>query len=274
MAWGKHAQPKDPLTPWEAYQARQQRHARGAAKLHLPGVATVRRRKRTRNLVLLLTPLLLMLAFFGYMVSPLAKVQQVNVEGTVNVPIQSVIDASGLSNRVLIPQVMISKGRYAARIKRQVPQIKTVRLSVGAMDHVTIHVAEHRPIGYVVKKKRYHMILANGTIIKTGTTTPLDNYPVFTGFSASEAGKLAETLSRFPAAVRRTTSEVTASRGGGNPYQITMTMTDGNTVVADSRTVAKQIKYYPSIIAQVKGKGTVDLEVGAFFKPYHQASSK
>ncbi|KRN25582.1 cell division protein FtsQ/DivIB [Lacticaseibacillus camelliae] len=274
MAWRKHAKPNDPLTPWEAYQAKQKRRPERATKLHLPGVATLRRRKRTRNLVLLLTPLLLLLAFFGYMVSPLAKVQQVSVAGTVNVPIQTVIDASGLSDRVLIPQVVVSKHKLAARIEKRVPQIKTARVSVSALDHVTIHVAEHQPIGYVVTKKRYHMILANGTIIKSGTTTPLDNYPVFTGFSAGEAGKLAQTLSRFPAVVRRTTSEVTASRGEGNPYQITMTMTDGNTVVADSRTVAKQIKYYPSIIAQVKGKGTVDLEVGAYFKPYSKSTSK
>lgn len=274
MAWRKHAQQKDPLTPWEAYQAKQKRRPKGEAKLKLPGVSAVRRHKRMRNLVLLLTPLLVLLAFFGYMVSPFSKVQEVSVVGTVNVPIQNVINASGLSDRVLIPQVLRTKKQLAAQIEKRLPQVKRASLAVSAVDHVTIHVVEHEPIGYVVKNKQYRMILANGTIIARGTTTPLDNYPVFSGFSDQEAGKLAQTLSRFPAALRRTTSEVTASRGDGNPYQITMTMTDGNTVVADSRTVAKQIKFYPSIIAQVQGKGTVDLEAGAFFKPYQKAAAK
>lgn len=273
MAWGKHAKSKDPLTPWEAYQ---KKHRRGAhpAKLTLPGVATLRRHHRWRNLLLLLTPLILLLGFFGYMASPLSKVQLVSVQGTKNVPIQTVIDASGLSDRDLVLQVMATKGKLAAKIQRQVPQVKHVTLAVRDLDHVTIRVQEHEPIGYVVKHKQYLMILANGTIIKQGTTTPLDNYPVLTGFSDHEAGTLARKLEQFPAALRRTTSEVNASRGGGNPYQITLTMTDGNTVIADSRTVAKQIKYYPSIVAQVKTKGTVDLEVGAFFTPYSKRASK
>ncbi|MFD1392993.1 cell division protein FtsQ/DivIB [Lacticaseibacillus jixianensis] len=274
MAWGKQHQSNDPLTPWEAYQAKQKRKRKAAAKLRLPGVLALRRHQRTRHLILLLTPLILLLGFFGYMASPLAKVQQVSVVGTKNVPIQTVIDASKLSDRVLILHVATHRRQLANAIQRQVPQIKHATVAISKLDHVTIRVAEHQPIGYVVTQKRYHMILANGTIIKQGTATPLDNYPVLTGFSAREAGTLAQKLEQFPAAVRRTTSEVTATRGGGNPYQITLTMTDGNTVVADSRTIAKQIKYYPSIIAQVKTKGTVDLEVGAFFTPYHKTASK
>lgn len=277
MAWFHSARKKtDPLTPWEAYQAKQAKKRRHPKQrnLPLPTLTSFRRHQRTRNIILVTAPLVILLAGFGYLMSPLAKVQQVSVNGTENVPIQQVIDASTLSNRVLIPSVLLHPQRYLTRIKQALPQIASAQVKVQAVDQVTITVKEHEPIGYRLANKRYQMILANGTLIKTKTKTPLANYPVFSGFTVKEAAALAKAVAKFPPAVRRATSEVDASRGDGNPYQITMTMTDGNTVVADSRTVAKKIAYYPSIVAQVTTKGTVDLEVGAFFTPYPAKSAK
>lgn len=271
MAWRKpsrNAQPKDPLTPWEAYQARQARTRRPHPRLSLPQVTQLRRHHRTRNLVLVLTPLLLLLAFFGYMVSPLAKVETVSVTGTVNLPIQTVIDASALGPTDTIPGVLMGRKARLATIKAQVPEVRQVSLRVTQLNHVVLHVHEYIPMGYVLKSGQYHMILENGTIMAASSKTPADNYPVLTGFGDKDAAAMARAIRRFPSAVRRTISEVRATRGGSNPYQITLTMADGNTVVADSRTVAKKITYYPAIVAQVQKKGTIDLEVGAFFTPY------
>jgi cell division protein FtsQ len=50
-----------------------------------------------------------------------------------------------------------------------------------------------------------------------------------------------------------------------------MNMNDGYRVIADSRTIANKIKYYPAIVSQVKKKGVIDLEVGAFWRAYSSA---
>lgn len=61
-------------------------------------------------------------------------------------------------------------------------------------------------------------------------------------------------LQQFPKAIQRDISEIDASRGDANPYQISMNMNDGYRVIADSRTIANKIKYYPAIVSQVKKK--------------------
>ncbi|WP_125703113.1 cell division protein FtsQ/DivIB [Lacticaseibacillus daqingensis] len=272
MAWfqlgRKKAAETDPLTPWEAYQAKQAHRTRARPKLPLPQVTTLRRHHRTRNLVLVLTPLLLLLGFFGYMVSPLSKVGEITVTGTQNLPIQTVIDASQLGPTDTVIGVATHRAALASQIKAAVPEVAAVNLHLTHLNRLTIKVQEFVPMGYVVKQGAYHMILENGAIMRASSKTPADNFPVFTGFNNAAAAKMAKAIRQFPAAVRRTISEVRSTRGGSNPYQITLIMTDGNTVIADSRTVAEKISYYPAIVAQVQAKGTVDLEVGAFFTPY------
>ncbi|MFD1430911.1 cell division protein FtsQ/DivIB [Lacticaseibacillus mingshuiensis] len=273
----KEETPQDPLTPWEAYQARQAKakaKPKQAQRLDLPQVTQIRKHHRARNLILLLTPLVLLLAMFGYLMSPLAKVGQLSVQGETTVPAQTIIDDSHLSADDLIVVLLAGHTDAASRLKQTLPQIKTVRLSVANFNQVTIHVKEYQPVGYLLTKGKYHVLLESGKVVAAGTDTPTNNYPVFTDFKASELKSIAAKIAAFPAAVRHAVSEVKATRGAANPYQITLTMTDGNTVVADSRTVAKRIKYYPSIIAQVKTTGTVDLEVGAFFTPYKNAKQK
>lgn len=75
-------------------------------------------------------------------------------------------------------------------------------------------------------------------------------------------------LKQFPAAIRRDISEIDASRGDAQLYQIARLMNDGYRNFADTRTIAQKIQYYPAIVTQVKTKGVVDLEVGAFWRPY------
>lgn len=275
MAWFNRKKKQDPLTPWEAYQAKQARAKKKAhrQRLFLPNVTNVRKHTRRRNLALVLTPLILLLGFFGYMVSPLSKVGAITVTGESTVPAQHVINASQLSNADVVLDLVFHKQRVTQRIERHLPEIRTAQVSIQRGNQVTLHVGEYSALGYVLSGTRYHLILASGKILSTSTTTPLANYPIFIGFTTKAAVKMARQVGHFPAAGRRAVSEVRATHGAANPYQVTLSMSDGNTVVADSRTVVKRIQYYPSIVAQVNKKGTVDLEVGAFFKPYTTKSS-
>ncbi|WP_390408303.1 cell division protein FtsQ/DivIB [Lacticaseibacillus jixiensis] len=258
-----------PLTPWEAYQAKQAKQAR--AKRHalpLPQLSHTRNARRRRNLALLLTPLCVLLAAGAYMISPLAKVGQLKVLGESTVPAQSVIDASKLGSSQVILDLLLHKDTVAKRVKAKLPQVQQLHVDVNAFNQVTLHVKEYAPLGYLAHQDGYHVLLASGTLLRSATQTPTHNYPIYAGFSTKEAFKLAKVVHEFPPAVARGVSEVHATRGAANPYQITISMNDGNKVIADSRTVAKKIKYYPQLLASVTKKGTVDLEVGAFFTPY------
>ncbi len=269
MAWfSKPNKPQDPLTPWEAYQAKHATKAPAKKRLPLPTVTHTRRNRRRRNLALLLTPLVLVVGFLIYMVSPLAKVGELSVAGEHTVPAQSVITASKLNHAQVVIDLMQHRDRVAKRITKALPQVRSVRVQVHGFNQITLHIQEYPNLGYIQTNGSYHVLLASGRVLKTATASPKTTEPIYTGFSRKEAFALAKTVAKFPTAVRRGVSEVKATRGAANPYQITISMADGNLVIADSRTVAKKIRYYPKMLATVSKKGKFDLEVGAFFTPY------
>ncbi|WP_125707172.1 cell division protein FtsQ/DivIB [Lacticaseibacillus porcinae] len=269
MPFWRKSKSQDPLTPWEAYQAKQKREQKAASHpLPLPHLTKTRTSRRRRNLALILTPLTVLLVIAIYFMTPLARVGDINVRGESTLPAQSVIDASKLGPSQMILDLLMHQKRVSQRVQKALPQVQSMSLSIKGFNQVTLHVHEYAPLGYVQKNGEYHVLLASSVVVKDATQTPKSTYPIFTGFTNKEAFDVAKTVASFPQAVRKAVSEVKATRGAANPYQITISMSNGNLVIADSRTVAKKIKYYPQLLADVKTKGTVDLEVGAFFTPY------
>lgn len=269
MAWfSKPNKKQDPLTPWEAYQAKHATQDAPKRHLPLPAVTHTRQHRRRRNLALLLTPLAIIIIFMLYMVSPLAKVGELFVRGENTVPAQNVISASNLNHSQVVIDLMLHHRRVEQRITKALPQVKSVSIHVHAFNQITLQVHEYTSLGYVQNQGSYHVLLASGQVLKAATSSPKSTYPIYTGFTRKEAFTMAKTVAKFPAAVRRGVSEVKATRGAANPYQITISMADGNLVVADSRTVGQKIRYYPKLLADVSKKGKIDLEVGAFFTPY------
>lgn len=278
LAWPRKKKPQpDPLTPWQQYQARQQqtprhdRRQKPKLNVDLPKVQNLRRRKLVRNLTLILLPLLILLGVFGYFASPLSKVGLVSVQGVRTVPDQQVINATKLSDDDLMLSVILHKKAIAQRVQDSLPEIKQASLTFTGLNHIVIKTSEYETIGYVYQKHTYHKILITGKVLKNGTQTPVDTYPVFSGFTAKELPQMISLLQQFPKAIQRDISEIDASRGDANPYQISMNMNDGYRVIADSRTIVNKIKYYPAIVSQVKKKGVIDLEVGAFWRAYSSA---
>lgn len=234
----------------------------------MPNVQKIRQRRNIRNLALIMLPLLLVAAVCFYLGTSMSKVNMVSVHGTNLIVNQDVIDASGLSDKSYVPHLLMARKQVEKRIESRIPAAKTVQIKMVGMRDVAINVQEYPATGYLDKNDGYHVVLSTGAVMKAETNHPKQGLPVFRGFTkVRDLRKMIKLVNQFPVAIRRDVSEITATNGDANPYQITMSMNDGNEVIADERTVVKKIKYYPSIVAQVKGQGTVDLEVGAFFTP-------
>ena len=235
---------------------------------NLPNVQKIREHRTWRSLAILVPPLLIIGLASFYMASPLSKVRNVSVYGTNLVTNQEVIDASRLNSKSYVPQLLTNRQETEARIKRRIPAVKHVRLRVRGARDVSLHISEYAATAYLHNAAGYHVILSTGKVLSDSSRNPKQGLPVFTGFTAGkDLRNISKIVAAFPTPIRRDVSEVTLSRGNGNPYQITIAMNDGNKIVADSRTILKKIKYYPSMVAQLKTTGTVDLEVGAFFVP-------
>lgn len=238
---------------------------------NLPQVQQVRWGRTWKNLGIILPPFIVIGLLSLYMATPLSKVRNVTVHGTVLTTNQAVINASGLDSKEYIPSVYLHRRNIKKQIRTKMPEIEKLGLTITGMRDVTVNVTEYRGIGYYHDQKGYHLILSTGQVLDDAIKTPKRGLPIFSGFGRGKHLKaIIKLVAKFPAAVAHDVSEVSWSRGGGNPYQITLMMNDGNRIVADQRTVLKKIAYYPSIVAQVTGFGTVDLEVGAYFKPRGQ----
>ena len=72
----------------------------------------------------------------------------------------------------------------------------------------------------------------------------------------------------LPSNVKTNVSEFYNAPTKLNPYRIKIDMNDGNKVIADMRTVKSKLKYYPGMAAQMKKKGVIDLEIGAYSYPF------
>ena len=265
-----------PRQPFDFSPYKKQLHSKrsgvqdGPAELqkNMPAVQKIRWGRTWRGLGVILPPFIIIGLLAIYMATPLSKVREVSVHGSELTTNQSIIDASKLDSHVYIPGLAFHKGKVEHQVARKFPEIKSVKLRIHRMRDVSLTVTEYRASGYYHDKKGYHLIMSTGKVLPAASDTPKLGMPVFTGFGRGQALRnISRLLDKFPPAIQRDVSEVVLSRGGGNPYQIKIAMNDGNQIIADQRTILKKIKYYPSMVAQIKGTGTVDLEVGAFYVP-------
>ncbi|WP_054749294.1 cell division protein FtsQ/DivIB [Lacticaseibacillus thailandensis] len=189
----------------------------------------------------MLPPLILLTLVTGYLALPFSKVAKVRVRGNHAVAAVVVQRASGLTASSLMPAVWLNGQRVSHLVTRHVTRVATAKTRVTGARTVTITVTEHATVGYVQRGNRYHALLDDGTILAQGLSAPKNGTLIFKGFG-SGLQRVVRVVAKFPANIRRDISEIQSTRGGGNPYQITMTMNDGNTIVADSRTVGKKNK--------------------------------
>ncbi|UQS83791.1 cell division protein FtsQ/DivIB [Bombilactobacillus thymidiniphilus] len=218
-------------------------------------------------LVVLLVTLVI---FISYLVSPIGHVQQIMVSGTNYLGAQQVIDASKISHNSLVLQTIIQKPTIKKQIKNRVPLIKDVDYHYDGYNKLKIKVREYQTVGFVVQNNGYYRVLENKKIIQPKLRQPIGNFPVYQTFGAKTSlSEIVKFYLAVPHALKSDISEVHGSKDIKNhPYRLTIYMNDGNMVIGDIRTLAAKLKYYPAITKQMSDKGIVNLEIGAYSKPY------
>ncbi|MCP8848055.1 cell division protein FtsQ/DivIB [Latilactobacillus curvatus] len=270
------------LNVWRAYQLkrwkkqRRQRLTPGRPTIsgQLPHLKAQRTAKTKWRLTALLSTFTLGACVAIYFMLPISDVQQMTVNGTKSVPDQQVINASGvrIGNNVLT-QIWQEKA-IEKRIHQKLPKVKSVNVKVDQFNQLTLAIKEYPTVGYLVRHKQYYPILENGTILKTKMTQSLGNSPVYSQFKNDAFLKQGLKLYQaFPNSIQSAVSEIRLTVKNNNPYQVHLYMNDGNEVVGDLRTLAKKIKYYPTLAKQMDGKGRIDLEVGAYAKLFDNSEA-
>ncbi|MFC6176023.1 cell division protein FtsQ/DivIB [Companilactobacillus huachuanensis] len=226
-------------------------------------------RKRIRisknSIIIIIVFVIVLIAYFG---SSLSKVRNINVKGVNDLGAQQVIDATKIDDNSTLLNVFLHHKTIAKETEQKLPSIKSISFGTRNMRDLTIKVSEHPTLGFINKNGGYYRIINNGQVINQRMSSPIGNYPTYSGFSASRLKQMSKIYAELPSNVKTNVSEFYNAPTKLNPYRIKIDMNDGNKVIADMRTVRTKLKYYPGMAAQMKKKGVIDLEIGAYSYPF------
>ncbi|WP_409332731.1 cell division protein FtsQ/DivIB [Trujillonella humicola] len=160
--------------------------------------------------------------------SPLLAVSSVRVDGAGSLTAEQVRTAAGVEEGT--PLLRVDTGAAAARVAR-LPQVAAVQVTRGWPQTVVITVEERVPVAVVTQAGTRSLVDAGGVLFDTVTgqppagVVPLEVADPGPGDPATRAGLAA--LVELPRDVREQVATVAA--GSGN--EVTLTLTDGTTVV-------------------------------------------
>lgn len=152
------------------------------------------------------------------------------------------------------------------RLQSQSDKVDSVKVTLKD-DDVLFTVVERINAGFVQQKGQWYAINQQGN--RHQISQPDGDAPVYSGFKSDAVlSKTAVIFSNLEAALRQNISQIIFSPTKENPKRLKIIMADGNTVLATTTTFGQKIVYYPGIAAQMKAKGVVDLQFGAFSYNY------
>ncbi|MDR0200492.1 MAG: FtsQ-type POTRA domain-containing protein [Streptococcaceae bacterium] len=210
-----------------------------------------------------------LLIFLGafYATSPMSHVGAFKVSGNSQVSASDIAAASKIKVNDSVASLLLEKGKIEARVVNSAPEIKSADLVIKAPNTVTLRVTEYKPVGYVLQKNNYYIVLANGIIIKTETVQK-SKIPatalVLTNFTDSQVRTFTQAFSSFPSSLQALFRTVTFKPSQATKDFLNIPLSDGNTVKVPLSQFKEKMPYYPSIAEHIKSPTTVDMEVGYF----------
>lgn len=225
--------------------------------------------KKSVQKKILLTIIGIIILFFAYLGSPLAKIENISVQGVNDLGGQQVIEATGINTNTYVSSVLLHKGKYSKKVQKNLEKVQDIDFKIKSFNNLIIKVKEYKTVGFLLKNDDYHRILETGRVLTDKNEIPIGHYPIYEGFKdKSKLMKIIKMYSVLDVKIQKSISEIKYEPSKINKYRIHIYMNDGNEVIADLRTVAKKLKYYPSISSQMKQKGILDIEVGSYSYPF------
>ncbi|WP_096154724.1 MULTISPECIES: cell division protein FtsQ/DivIB [Bacillus] len=241
----------------------------------IPKLKEQRKQKANRRLIIYLSFFFILIIFIIYFQSPLSKVSAIQVIGNERVSEEEVIELSTIDNSTSYWRV--NEKEVSVAIKSH-PEIKGVILKKKLPNTVEIIVEEHLRIAYIFDDGDYRPVLDNGKILipQPDSTIPHDAPIMFYWKKHELLVSFIDELLKLPESVIYAISEIHHTPVENNNHLLTLYMNDGFEVRANIRDFSNKLKSYPSIVSQLdpSQKGVINLEVGAFFKPYETIGSE
>lgn len=213
---------------------------------------------------------------FGYLISPLSKVDTISVEGNQDVYVQEIIDGSGLARGESVLKAKQKFAEIEKNILAELPQISSAELVINEMNKVVIQVNEFKTVAYIAEEGSYLRVLENGHVLDNLYTISIGNQLVLSKFKEGEALNLMiEELKKVEDPILNLISEIELTKTETNPLFVQIYMNNGNRILSNIPEFSEKILYYPKMVQAVEGKkGVFDMEAGIYFTPFIDGESE
>ncbi|EKU94384.1 Division initiation protein DivIB [Alloiococcus otitis] len=230
---------------------------------------------RIKATSLILAFSLVFLASF-YLLSPLNKIETIQVEGNEKVSDEEVIQSSGLQPASPMVETWLDRSYFGKALLDREDYIQAVTIRMEDYQTLGVKVEEYDLLGQIhvdaeEGSEDLYDILENKDL--TPAQDPRNSVPLLLNFEPESdlfdqlLGELKETNDSVLSQI----SEIEWLDLDRNPKLLKLNMTDGNQVLINVPYFARRINYYPQLTAAVDNvPGIFDLEAGSFFRPFGQ----
>lgn len=225
--------------------------------------------------LLAVTAVLFMLMWvFGWHLSPINKVNHLTISGNELTNTESILYASGIRRIDSLKNIMAERKDIEHEIKSLNPIVSSVVFERPSWQQLNLSILEYSVVGLVEENDRIYPLLENGEVLDTEMNQitikhEWSDFPLIV--SNEQKGRLVElaiVLKKIDPELLKLLHQIEISEDQNKPNAIEVVMKDGIYVKAITNTFAEKVKHYPQMKAIIGNqKGTINLEVGAYFIP-------
>lgn len=201
-----------------------------------------------------------------YFITPFSKDKIISVQGNERLTAQEVEQLSLISNQDYIVTIALNAKKYAENIKKASPEISEATIAYRFPNAFTIHVKEYKLIGYLEENSQYYRILSSGEI--ASEAIPADQLPetylLVKLTDKASIKSLAEQLAKVDETITSKIQEITLTPSKVTADLLTLTMTDGNTILVPLSEIDTKLPYYSKIVLDIVEPSVIDMEVGIY----------
>ena len=222
-----------------------------------------------RRLAIIITLFLIPLLFALYYVSPLSKLSALHVVKNDAVSKAAVTKAADFKLSQGLWSQYFQRSSSEEKIKKALPRVKNVAISIEHFNEFKLAITEYQEVAILEKGDSYAPVIENGKVLAETVKEPAKNLPILEDFKSQK--RILAVLTQYQKLsqeLRSSVSQIKYTPTSANQELLNLLMNDGNTVIINISNLAEQLKYYPQVAKELKGKGVVDMEVGIFTYPY------
>ena len=220
--------------------------------------------------------LVLSLTVVGYRLLPTHYVNAVQIVGNQRVDGEAIVAASGIRDFDRVKDVMAKRKSIEQAIMKENPLVSKVTLRRPNMQSLQLEIEEHAIVAKIKSGDQWIAVLDNGTwgdfsaSVAAKEAVNLDQLPeLLVQAPSGRVTELTTMLKQTPPDILSQIESLKLGQEASKKSAFEAKMRDGNLVKAVLPTFNHKMTFYNQMLKELGDKkGTLNLEVGAYFTPF------